>query len=59
MKTSELSDKVQDWQKRATETARQVGEATDRYVRDNTWSSLALAAVFGCVVGFLLAKRRD
>jgi len=59
MKTTELTDRIQDWQKRATETARNVGEATDRYVRDNTWSSLACAAIFGCVVGYLLASRRD
>ena len=59
MKTREMTDKIQDWQKRATDVARNVGDATDQYVRDNTWSSLAFAAVIGCVIGYLLASNRD
>jgi ElaB/YqjD/DUF883 family membrane-anchored ribosome-binding protein len=59
MKTREMTEKLQDWQKRATETARNVGEATDNYVRENTWSTLAFAAVVGCIFGYLLASRRD
>ena len=59
MNTREMTDKVQDWQRRATETAKNVGETTDRYVRENTWATLGVAAVLGCVIGFLLANRRD
>jgi ElaB/YqjD/DUF883 family membrane-anchored ribosome-binding protein len=59
MNTREMTERVQDWQKRATETAKNVGEATDSYVRENTWTSLAFAAVFGCIIGFLLGNRRD
>jgi ElaB/YqjD/DUF883 family membrane-anchored ribosome-binding protein len=58
MKTREITDKLQDWQKQATEAARNVGEATDRYVHENTWTTLAFAALFGCIVGYLLAPRR-
>jgi ElaB/YqjD/DUF883 family membrane-anchored ribosome-binding protein len=58
MNTRAITDKVQDWQKRATETARTFGSATDKYVRDNTWSSLAVAAVAGCILGFFLATSR-
>jgi ElaB/YqjD/DUF883 family membrane-anchored ribosome-binding protein len=54
-----MTDKVQDWQKRATRTARNVGDTTDRYVHEYTWASIACAAVVGCVLGFLLAGRRD
>ncbi len=54
-----MTDKIQDWQKRAGETARNVGEATDQYVRDNTWTSVAFAALVGCVIGYLLASRGD
>jgi ElaB/YqjD/DUF883 family membrane-anchored ribosome-binding protein len=57
MNTRDLTDKIQDLQKRATDAARNVGEATDDYVRDNTWTSIACAALLGCVVGFLLARR--
>jgi ElaB/YqjD/DUF883 family membrane-anchored ribosome-binding protein len=59
MKTREMTDKLQDWQKQATETVQNAGEAADRYVRENTWQTLAFAAVFGCIVGFLLANRGD
>ena len=57
MKTRELTDKLQDWQERATETARNVSEVTDRYVHENTWTTIAIAAVLGCIVGYLLAPR--
>jgi len=59
MKTREMTDKLQDWQRRATDVARNFGETTDQYVRDNTWTSLACAAVIGCVIGYLLAGDRD
>ena len=63
MNTRELTDKMtdtmQDWQRRATETARNLGQATDKYVHQNAWSSVALAAVLGCIVGYFLASRRD
>ena len=59
MKTRELADRFQDWQERATERAREVGTATDQYVRDNTWTSIACAALLGCVIGYLLAGRND
>lgn len=59
MDTRALTDKVQDWQKRATETARNLGEATDRYVHENAWTTIAFAAVIGCVIGYLLGSRRD
>jgi len=54
-----MTEKLQDWQKLATKTAKNVGEATDDYVRENTWSTIAFAAVIGCIFGYLLASRRD
>lgn len=59
MNTSEMTGKLQDWQKRATETARDVGTATDEYVHENAWTTIAIAAAIGCVLGYLLASRRD
>ncbi len=59
MNTRGMTDKLQDWQKRAGDTARNVGQATDQYIRENTWTSLAIAAVVGCVLGMLLARSRD
>ena len=57
MNTRTVTDKFQDWQRRAGETAKNVGQVTDQYVRDNTWSTLAAAAILGCVLGWLLANR--
>jgi ElaB/YqjD/DUF883 family membrane-anchored ribosome-binding protein len=58
MNKEDVTNRVQDWQKRATETAKNWGQTTDRYVRDNTWTTLAIAAVVGCVVGYLLTADR-
>ena len=59
MNTREMTEKLQDWQKLATKTARNVGEATDDYVRENTWTTIAVAALIGCIFGYLMASRRD
>ena len=59
METREMTDKLQDLRKRATETARNLSEVTDRYVRDNAWVTLACIAVVGCIIGYALARRRD
>jgi ElaB/YqjD/DUF883 family membrane-anchored ribosome-binding protein len=59
MNTRDMTDKLQDWKERATETARNLGTATDECVRENAWTSITFAAILGCVVGYLLASRRD
>jgi len=59
MNTREMTGKFQDWQRRATERARDMGEVTDQYVRENTWTTIAIAAVLGCVIGYLIAHQRD
>jgi len=57
MNTRSMTYKFKDWQKTATETAKNVGDVSDRYVRDNTWTTIAVAAILGCVVGYLLTNR--
>jgi ElaB/YqjD/DUF883 family membrane-anchored ribosome-binding protein len=59
MNTREMTDKFQDLQRRAGETAKNVGQATHRYVHENAWASIAMAAVLGCLVGYILASSRD
>ncbi len=70
MNTSEMSDTVenlqdqaqettQEWKQKAMETARNCGQAADRYVRDNVWTTVAFAALGGCLLGFLLGRSRD
>ncbi len=43
--------------KRARETARYYAETTDDYVHDNPWSSIAVGAAVGLIVGALLSRR--
>ena len=59
MNKTEITNRVQEWQKRATETARNLGQTTDQYVRENTWSTLAVAVVLGCIVGYLVSGSRS
>ena len=59
MNTREMTDKFQDWKRQAGEKARSAGQAADEYVRDNTWTTVAVAAILGCVLGYILSGRRD
>jgi ElaB/YqjD/DUF883 family membrane-anchored ribosome-binding protein len=59
MNTRDVTDKLQDFQERATKTARNIGRSTDDYVRENTWTTIAFAAVLGCIFGYFLANRGD
>ena len=59
MNTREMTDKLQDWQRRATERARDMGQMTDQYIRENTWTTVAIAALLGCVIGYLIANQKD
>lgn len=59
MKTNELTDRLQDFQQRAAETARNVRDVTDEYVHENAWTSVAIAALAGCLIGFFLGRGRD
>lgn len=57
--TNDISNGLSGFQKRITETARNVGSVTDKYVNEHAWTSVAIAATLGCVVGFFLGRRRD
>ena len=58
-KVNELKQTAQEWQARATDSARRAMEATDTYVRDNPWMVLGSVAIACIAVGFLLARSRD
>ena len=36
-----------------------MGQVTDQYVRENTWTTVAIAALLGCVIGYLIANQKD
>jgi ElaB/YqjD/DUF883 family membrane-anchored ribosome-binding protein len=73
MNTSDIKDKAEDlksqaqdwketaqeWQQAAMERARNAAQATDDYVRDNIWTTVAVAVLAGCALGFLLGRSRD
>jgi ElaB/YqjD/DUF883 family membrane-anchored ribosome-binding protein len=59
MNTTDVTEKIQDYQQRVSEATRNACKATDEYVHDNVWTSVAVAAVAGCVVGFFLGRSRD
>lgn len=52
-------ESAQQWQQCAMENARSAAQATDQYVRENVWSSIAMAVLAGCALGFLLGRSRD
>ena len=55
---AQVHDKVADELDRARETLRELEEDASRYVRENPWQSLGLAAAVGLLVGLLVARRR-
>lgn len=59
MNTQDMTNRLQEFQKKAGDTARNVGRVTDTYVHENTWSSIAAVAMIGCLLGFLLGRSRD
>ena len=54
----QVHDKVTDALERARATLDGLEDDASRYVRDNPWQSLGLAAVIGLAVGVLVAGRR-
>jgi ElaB/YqjD/DUF883 family membrane-anchored ribosome-binding protein len=59
MERADFTNRLQDWQRRASEKAKNLGQTTDHYVRENTWSTLLVAALVGCLVGYFLTSDRD
>jgi len=59
MNTNDVTERLQDIRQKAAETARNACETTNEYVHDNVWTSVAIAAVVGCVFGFFLGRGRD
>ena len=51
--------RLADLQDVALARTRAAGRATDTYVRANAWPAMALCAVAGLALGFLLAPRGD
>jgi ElaB/YqjD/DUF883 family membrane-anchored ribosome-binding protein len=54
---TDVPNRLRDMQQRVTETAKNVSNVTDEYVHDHPWQTVAVAAIIGCVIGFLVGHR--
>ena len=54
----QVHDRVTEALERARATLEDLEDDASRYVRDNPWQSLGLAAVIGLAIGVLVARRR-
>jgi ElaB/YqjD/DUF883 family membrane-anchored ribosome-binding protein len=54
---TDVPNRLRDMQQRVTETAKNVSNVTDEYVHDHPWQTVAVAALIGCVLGFLIGNR--
>lgn len=52
-------EQAQNWTQVAMERARSAGQTMDQYARENVWTTVAMGALLGCVIGFLLARTKD
>ena len=59
----ELFEKVrassQTLQEEAVDKAKQVGDATQNYVKENPWKAVGIAASLGLMIGALMSKEGD
>ena len=55
-KAQDLKEQAQGWQETAKYQVRRATTVANDYVQDNAWTSIAVAAVVGCVIGFFLAR---
>jgi ElaB/YqjD/DUF883 family membrane-anchored ribosome-binding protein len=55
--TGQAANRLKDFQNLVGEKAKNVSSVTDEYVHDHPWQTVALAAIVGCILGFLLRPR--
>jgi ElaB/YqjD/DUF883 family membrane-anchored ribosome-binding protein len=55
--TESTTHRFREMQQRLGEKARDVSRVTDEYVHQNAWTTVAIAAAVGCLIGFLLRPR--
>jgi ElaB/YqjD/DUF883 family membrane-anchored ribosome-binding protein len=56
---SQISETWQNARGNVTKTARNVSRATDHYIHENPWTTIAVVALAACVAGYLLSRSRD
>jgi len=53
----ELTHRFRELQQSLGEKAKDLSHRTDQYVHDNPWRTVGIAALVGCIVGFLMRMR--
>lgn len=55
--TGQTANRLKDFQHLVGEKAKNVSLVTDEYVHENPWRTIAIAAIAGCILGFLMRSR--
>jgi ElaB/YqjD/DUF883 family membrane-anchored ribosome-binding protein len=55
-KLADVSNKVADVSHKVAERSRVAATTTDAYVREYAWSSVALAALMGMIIGLMMRR---
>ena len=54
---AETTHRFRELQQQLGEKARKASRVTDEFVHENTWTTVAVAAVIGCLIGYFLRPR--
>ena len=55
--TGQAANRLKEFQNLVGEKAKNLSVVTDEYVHDNPWKTIALVALAGCILGFLMRSR--
>jgi ElaB/YqjD/DUF883 family membrane-anchored ribosome-binding protein len=53
----EAGERLREMKDQLGEKARNASQVTDRFVHENAWTTVAVAAVIGCLIGYFLRPR--
>ena len=54
---TETTERFREMRDQLGEKARNASQVTDRFVHENAWATVAVAAVIGCLIGYFLRPR--
>jgi ElaB/YqjD/DUF883 family membrane-anchored ribosome-binding protein len=54
---TETTERFREVRDQISEKARNASQVTDRFVHENAWTTVAVAAVVGCLIGYFLRPR--
>jgi ElaB/YqjD/DUF883 family membrane-anchored ribosome-binding protein len=57
IESSETANRLRDLQQQFGTKAREASRVTDEFVHENAWTTVAIAAAIGCLIGYFLRPR--